>query len=141
MLFIFSCDKDGNITSLDELEQKEYYESEIFDEAHLDIYGKWELFDVTGGFSGGGHDFSPESYLQIVEYGIFGLLARDSIISSGRIVIPETGFDFLLIEFENSKGFGNPSDLLYLPKLISKDTLFLFPHCSDCFSYSYKRVE
>jgi len=38
MLFIFSCDKDGNITSLDELEQKEYYESEIFDEAHLDIY-------------------------------------------------------------------------------------------------------
>jgi len=137
----WSCEKDNEISILDELKQKEYYDAEIFEEEYLDIYGKWELIGLCGGFAGTCLDVSEGIYLQIVEYGVYGYFADDAIIRSGRIDIRETGSNFLLIEFKNLNVFGNGSIMLYSPKLEVKDTLVLFPQCNDCFIPSFKRAE
>jgi len=138
---IWSCEEDQHISCYDELKQKAYYESEIFEEAYMGIYGKWELYEVFGGFAGSSLDVSPENYLEFVKYGVYGFLESDSIISCGRVVISETDLNILLIDFENSAGANVPFDVLYSPRFVGKDTLILDPHCSDCFYYSYKRVK
>jgi len=133
LVLILGCEKDKWIS--DELKEKQYYEKEIFPVEYLDIYGNWELVEVYGGLAGTFQDFPPESYLQIVEYGIYGFLEGDSITRCGKIVILETEFDFLLIEFEDSTGHR----VRYAVSLKDEDTLELRNTCADCYTYSYKR--
>lgn len=68
--FFWSCEKDVSISSLCELEQNEYYDSEIFDKEYLDIYGRWELFLTIGGFVGQ-QEIPPGNFLQIIKYGVY----------------------------------------------------------------------
>jgi len=133
----WSFEKDQQIGSLDILNQKQYYDSEIFDEEHLGIYGKWELFEVSGGFAGNGHDFPAESYLEILKFGIYGFLVGDSIVSCGKIIIPEIEANVFAIAFEDSTRIGSPN----VVKFKGKDTLVLQPFCADCYEYSYVKIK
>jgi len=101
LIAAWSCNKDNIISSLNGLEQNEYYESEIFDKDYLHIYGKWESFLSVGGVVGA-QETPPENYLNIAQYGIYEFLEKDSIISYGKLVIPESEDSGFLLEFEDS---------------------------------------
>lgn len=137
LTLVWSCEKDISISSLCGFEQDEFYDAEIFGDDYLDIYGKWELLLVSGGFAGSGQDFPPESYLQIVEYGTYGFFEGDSIFSCGKIVIPERDDTRFLVEFENAY-FGDNEKYIQFE---GPDKLTLEAPCCDLFSYHYKRVE
>ena len=53
-----SCKKDSieKTSFLQELETTKYFDSEIFADSDLDIYGKWKLYDISGGITGDGCD-------------------------------------------------------------------------------------
>ena len=137
---MFSCEKDTDF-KLDAFQEDKYYDSEIFDESNLDIYGKWKLYGVSGGFSGGGHDLNFD-YLEVVKFGIYGFIRDGRLIEFGRIEINEQTSQGLLITFtpdENSEVFMYDSEKYV--NLSGNDTLSLDSPCCDRFNYHFKRIK
>ena len=140
---IFSCEKvPGNLDiKLDELPQDRYYESEIFDESNLDIYGKWELYDVSGGIHAGGHDLNFD-YLEVRKFGIYGFIRDGAVLELGSIHIDEQGNEALLITFKPDKNSGViMHDSEKFIHFFGIDTLSLDSPCCDRFNYHFKRVQ
>jgi len=136
MVIVWSCEKDNVISNLCGLEEDEYYDSEIFDDDHLHIYGKWELFSACGTIAGTCFDILPESYLYIEKYGIYGFLIGDSLVNCGRLTAQDAIPN--IIEFEN---FGDIQGRRYF-NFSGKDTLrFSSASYTDGIDYIYKRVE
>jgi len=111
---IFSCEKDSNMINfkLDEILEDKYYESEIFNESNLDVYGKWELYSVSGGIHGGGHTLNFD-YLEVHKFGIYGFIRNGRILEFGRININDQVNEDLLITFmpdDNSEVFMHDSE-------------------------------
>lgn len=134
------CEVDHLSPCSGESDRFKYYDAEILDEDATDLYGKWELYEVDGGFSGIGHEIPSNSFLELIEHGKYKFLEGNDMISCGRLVIIDTDLSKLLIQFENS-GDAIPTELPYTPQFISRDSLRLVGHCSDCFNYSYARVD
>ncbi len=69
---LLSCDKETIETksALSEIEGTTYFDSEIFSADYLKIYGKWRIFDISGGYVGAGYDLNFD-YLEIKKYGIY----------------------------------------------------------------------
>ena len=109
----FSCEKatDKIDFTMDEILEDKYYESEIFDESNLDIYGKWKLYSVSGGIHGDGHELNFD-YLEVHKFGIYGFIRDGSILEFGRININDQMNEDLLITFlpdDNSEDSANNS--------------------------------
>ena len=127
--------------TLDELQTDKYYESEIFDESNLDIYGKWELYGVSGGIHGNGHEINFD-FLEIHKYGIYGFVSDGKILEYGKIKVDEQTGEELLITFEpddNSEIFMYDSEKYF--NLSGNDTLNLDSPCCDRYNYHFKRIE
>jgi len=138
---IFSCEKNSDKIdfTLDELQEDKYYESEIFDESNLDIYGKWKLYSVSGGIHGGGHELNFD-YLELHKFGIYGFLNNGKILEYGKIHIDEQKSEELLITFkpdDNSEVFMQDSEK-YI-NFFGNDTLSLDSPCCDRFNYHFIR--
>ena len=140
-----SCDKDTieTPTTLKNLETTNYFDSEIFADPDLKIYGTWKLFTVSGGFSGTGHDLNFE-YLEIKKYGIYGFVNNDSLLEYGKISPAlQTANDIRLkVDFEKdekSSSFFTDTDKYV--EFIGSDTLNLNSPCCDRYNYHFKRVK
>ena len=140
-----SCDEDTIETpaTLQNLETTNYFDSEIFAEPDLKIYGTWKLFAVSGGFSGTGHDLNFE-YLEIKKYGIYGFVNNDSLLEYGKIspALQTTNDIRLKVDFEkDEKSNSFFSDTEKYLEFIGIDTLNLNSPCCDRYNYHFKRVK
>ena len=136
-----SCEKESDLVDyiIDGFTKDKYYDSEIFNENNLDIYGKWILYGVSGGIHGGGHEPNFD-YLKINSYGIYGFIRNDSVIEFGRIKIDEQTCVTLIITFEpdeNSETFMYDSEKY--ARLYGNDTLSLDSPCCDRYNYHFTR--
>lgn len=117
-----------------------YYEAEIFDEMNLPFYGTWQLFAVSGGIHGGGHELNFD-YLEIKRYGIYGFIGNSSILEYGQILIDEQTDETLLIRFQpdtESDQFMHDSEKYVL--FSGHDSLTLASPCCDRFNYHFERI-
>ncbi len=150
ILFIFvgginSCEKDTieMHPNLHKMETTKYFDTEIFAEHDLKIYGTWKLFAVSGGFSGGGHNLNFE-YIEIKEYGIYGLVRNDSLLEYGKISPAlQTANDIILkVDFEkDEKSNSFFTDREKYIEFDGNDTLNLNSPCCDRYNYHFERVK
>ena len=140
---LISCEKDPVQIDfvLEGFETETYYESEIFDETYCSLYGKWRLYEVSGGIHGGGH--TPNfDYLEIKKFGIYGFIRNDSILEYGRIIVDEQTKETLLIHFEpdaNSDVFMYDSEKYV--EFYEKGRLSLDSPCCDRYNYHFIRAK
>jgi len=82
---LLSCEKESNVRfHLDSIDSHKYYSEEIIPTDYQKIYGKWRLYKVSGGFHGTGYE--PDyDYLEIKNFGIYGLVRNDSLFEYGKI--------------------------------------------------------
>ncbi len=149
LIYLFipvSCEKVENLElHLDSIDSNEYYSEEIIPGNFLMIYGKWRLYDVSGGYSGEG--YNPDyDYMEIKNIGIYGLVRSDSLFEYGKIQLrssenyPEDYLPVALTpDFYGSKEAKmNPRErFLYLK---GKDSLNMISPCCDRYNYHYIRV-
>ena len=90
---LLSCETEENIKfHLNSIDSSTYYSDEIIPDDYKMIYGKWKLYDVSGGLSGGGHDPNYD-YLEIKSIGIFGIIKGDSLLEYGKIELLDDDHD------------------------------------------------
>lgn len=140
-----SCDNETvePVSVLDEYKTTKYFDSEIFSQHDLKIYGKWRLFDISGGLLGNGYDLNFD-YLEIKEYGIYGFVRKDSLLEYGKIspailTTNEIRLKVNLDKDENSNSFF--ADREKYVEFLGSDTLNLNSPCCDRFNYHFERVE
>jgi len=137
---ILSCEKDTGI-NLSEIREDNYYESEIFDNLYLDIYGKWKLYGVSGGIHGGGHDLNFD-YFEVHKFGIYGFIKNGRVLEYGRIEIDEQNSEDLLITFKpDDKSQVLMYDAEKNVSLPGNDTLTLNSPCCDRYNYHMARIK
>lgn len=140
-----SCEKETieTLPSFQNMRTTKYFDSEIFAEPDLRIYGTWELFAVSGGFSGTGHDLNFE-YLEIKKYGIYGFINNDSLLEYGKIspALQTASEIRLKVDFEKDKKSNSFfTDAEKYVEFIGNDTLNLNSPCCDRYNYHFKRVK
>ena len=153
LIFIFSvlinvfnsCDKNtiDTFSLLKEFETTKYFDSEIFAQTDLKIYGKWKVFDISGGIHGSGYGLNFD-YLEIKEYGIYGFVRNDSLLEYGKIApalqtANEIRLKVDLEKDENSNSFF--ADREKYVEFYGNDTLHLNSPCCDRFDYHFKRIK
>ena len=136
------CEKaDDNIKFfLDDFLIDRYYTDEIFDDQYLDIYGKWELSSISGGFFGIG--YQPNfNFLEIKEFGIYGFIRNDTLLEFGKILIDEQSTQQLKIRFLPDNSVENIFfyDAEKNVNLVEMDTLNLNSPCCDRYNYHFVR--
>jgi photosystem II stability/assembly factor-like uncharacterized protein len=125
----------------DTLSQNHYYSNEIFPQKYLDIYNRWVLTGISGGFTGQG--YKPDfDYMEIEKYGIYKLYRNDSLLHYGKIKIENESSDRLLISFIRDTSIGNISfyDMIKYVT-VSDSSLGLGAPCCDRYNYSFKSCD
>ena len=146
LLGFMSCEKETEINFLlDSIDSDEYYSQEIIPANYQMIYGKWKLHDISGGFSGTGHE--PDyDYLEIKSIGIYGLIKNNELFEYGKIELDtfdrntENLLQIKLIPIYHieQEPYMNPAEK-YID-LKGSDSLNLISPCCDMFNHHYKRV-
>lgn len=139
---ILSCGNKGPepVSEWDSIQPNKYYDTDILDS--IPIYGKWEVISTSGGKMGDGYD-KDFDYLLVKPNAIFGILRNDSLLTTGKIVIPPNTSQIPLISFDAEK----TTDILLLLSNINyrvefkSDTLNLFAGCCDNFNTHFKKVK
>lgn len=112
-------------------------ESAGFTQDYDGIYGKWEIRNISGGFTGRG--FIPKyDILEIDNKMQFSLFRNDTLVSKGKVSILEKTSEVLRIEM-----ISKSNDVNYLSGVknvrLSSDTLLLYDDCCDLYSYLFVR--
>ena len=142
---LYYCDQDTieTHTSLLEFRKTKYFDSEIFTEPYFRIYGKWKVFDISGGLHGSGYDLNFD-YLEVKEYGMFGFVRNDSLLEYGKIVpslqtADEIQLNVSFEKDENSNSFFGDREKYVV--FSGNDTLSLYSPCCDRFNYHFVRIK
>jgi hypothetical protein len=138
------CQKDQVYSYLDSVAADSYYSDEIIPSDYRKIYGEWQLYKISGGFSGDG--YTPDfDYLDIKPIGIYGLVRNDILFESGKIepfMFDSASSGFLQVKLIPVYSSGNPS--MYPPEkylhLRGTDSLDLISPCCDMYNYHFRRV-
>jgi hypothetical protein len=129
-------------TSLKDFEKTKYYDTEIFTYPTTNLYGRWELFSISGGFSGSG--YAPDfDFLEIKEYGIYGLVRNDSLLEFGKIAPALQPANDLYPKVNLEKDQKSESFFFDREKYIifsGLDTLNMNSPCCDRYDYHFKRM-
>ena len=128
---------------LNGVESTQYFDTEIFSEQDLKIYGTWKIFDISGGIHGNGYDVNFD-YLVIKRIGIYGFVRNDSLQEFGKIVPAHWNpHDLRLkVDFEKDENSGSFfSDRVKYIHYTGNDTLHLSSPCCDRFNYHFVRVK
>ncbi|MBI9035507.1 MAG: hypothetical protein JEZ03_13655 [Bacteroidales bacterium] len=127
-------------TYFESLDSTFYYSNEIFSDQHLDIYGKWKLFKINGGWSGDGMDLNFD-YLLTKPFGIYAIIRNDSVLTVGNIENSEQTNQFLKIELKSDSIFvENPlHETMLYADLSKSDTLLLQAGFYDGYDYHFVR--
>jgi hypothetical protein len=136
-----SCEKKTDTVEyiIDSFATDRYYSGEIFNVAYLDIYHKWRLYGISGGFHGGGHDPNFD-FLKINRYGIYSFIRNDSTLEYGKIIVHQQTDNLLLISLEpddDSETFMYDSEKYV--NFYGSDTLSLDSPCCDRYNYHFTR--
>jgi hypothetical protein len=145
---LLSCKKEDNSFRfhLDSINKNKYYIKEIIPTNYLNIYGKWKLYKISGGFSGNGYE--PDyDFLEIKRIGIYGLVKNDSLFEYGRIELDT--FDYRIKEFLQIKlvsdYYSGLNPRMSPPEMYidlkGTDTLNLISSWIDMYDYHYIRVK
>jgi len=142
LLLITGCKKDNELLSIAKFVPKQqYYEQEIFEQQNQAIYGKWKYLYKTGGI--GGITYGPEyDYLEVIKYGIYGIIDDHNIKEMGKIVIDRQDNQGILIQFIPDKEYW--TKYFYIDKWVGfqgDDTLTLCDNMADGYIDYYKRVK
>ena len=128
---------------LDEVESTQYFDTEIFSEQDLKIYGTWKIFDISGGIHGNGYEINFD-YLVIKKVGIYGFAKNDSLLEFGKIVPALWNPNDLRLKVDFEKDEQSDSFFTDTEKYVQfngNDTLHLNSPCCDRFNYHFERVE
>ena len=145
MIGLSNCERDEINYYLDSFNNNIYYQNEIIPEEYQNIYGKWRLIGISGGFSGTG--YKPDfDFLEIKRIGIYGLIKNDSVFEYGRIVLDTfdnatTSYLQITLNPDYHSGL-NP--YMYPPEKyldIRGDSLDMNSPCCDMFNYHFKRIK
>jgi hypothetical protein len=137
-----SCEKkEDKISIADHVTKTQYYDSEIFSETDQLIYGEWKYLFFSGGFSGG--TFKPTyDYLDVVPYGIYGIITEHKIKEIGRIMVNTQENTGTLISFFSDPIYRTDTQLIQRQiGFIGNDTLVLWDMMFDGYFSYYKRVK
>jgi hypothetical protein len=128
--------------TLEHLKSNEYYQSEIFSQNYLDIYGRWKLFDISGGFTGSGHELDFD-ILEVKKYGIYGIIRNEDVLEYGKIRTDALPVDSRLrVYFEKDEKAGTyMGDNEKFVSFSGKDTLHLNSPCCDRYNYHFVRIK
>lgn len=116
-----------------------YYWHEIFDDAYIELYGKWKLGSISGGITGGGHDPNFK-YLLIYKYGIYQFISGDTLMEFGKVLVDEQTTELLRISLQpdaSSSTFFHDSEKYV--ELTGDDQLNLISPCCDRYNYHFVR--
>ncbi len=143
LLFTIGCKHQNDLPSLrNSLPKDHYYPAEIFNGDNAKIYGKWKFLYKQGGF--GGWFLDPTfDFLEIVPFGIYGIIDNDAIQLTGKIQIDQQNQNGTLIELIPDNSHNANPDYLFMPKSVwlwGPDTLILFDLCADCYADVFKRI-
>ncbi|MCK9291235.1 MAG: hypothetical protein WCR58_06660 [Bacteroidales bacterium] len=147
LLGFLSCKKESNVSfHLDAINSDKYYSTEIIPTAYQKIYGKWRLYNVSGGIHGTGYD--PDfDFLEIKSIGIYGLIRNDSLFEYGKIELhtfDNNTKDFLQLRLISDYYIGLNPYMQFPEKYIylkGTDSLDLIAPCCDMYDYHYKRIK
>ena len=111
----------------------------------INIVGKWEIKQISGGFAG--KTYVPNfKYLTIKADGEFGFYSDSLEIANGTITVDKNPDNELILKFNLDKSY--PLSVVnmstYFAKsiqLLDADTLILEDPCCDLFSYAFKKVK
>ena len=138
-----ACKYSSNeVSVLDYVYKTKYYQSEIFNSNNLALYGKWHFNYYTGSIAGGTYEPTYD-YLEIVKFGIFGIIKNDSIKQFGRILINKQDSTQTKISFFDDSNFCL-TDYQLNQRVVSfkgNDTLILWDGMVDGYFYYYYRVK
>jgi hypothetical protein len=143
---IFTACNEENIEIpqvLDGVESTQYFDTEIFSEQNLKIYGTWKIFDISGGIHGKGYAVNFD-YLLIKRIGIYGFVRNDSLLEFGKIVPAQWNPNDLRLKVDFEKDEQSGSFFTDTEKYVhytGNDTLHLSSPCCDRFNYHFERVK
>lgn len=154
LLFVFvlavtvfhSCETEPVETpsTLQGVKLTKYFDAEVFAAPDLKIYGKWEIFAISGGFAGTGYEPDFE-FLEIKEFGIYGFAINDSLLEYGKVSPagdPLMNSVGLKVSFEKDESSGLFfTDPIKYVVFSGADTMHLNSSCCDRYNYHFKRVE
>lgn len=144
LLGLLGCDENNVNGPLDALDCAAYYESEIMGATSLEIYGKWNLVDISGGFSGSGYE--PDfDFLEFKKFGIYGLVRNDTLFEYGKVALetfdpnqPEALQIRLIPEwYAGTNPYMQPEKYVVLNGL---DSLALLSPCCDMYNYHFRKI-
>jgi hypothetical protein len=145
VLGISGCERDDTVYFLEAFNDNKYYSDEIIPKDYQQIYGKWKLTGISGGFHGSGYE--PDfDFLEIRSIGIYGLIRHDSIFEYGRIEVDtfDIGSVNLLKIILNPDYYKGSHPYFFPPEKyvdISRDSLALYSPCCDMFNFHFKRIK
>lgn len=144
---LLSCEKDDSSKShLDSITSSKYYAYEIIPTDYHAIYGKWKLFNVSGGFAGTGYE--PDyDYLEIKSIGIYGLIKNGCLFEYGKIELDT--FDFKTKQYLQIKlipNYYNGLNPMMHPQeryveIKRGDTLNLISPCCDMYDFHFIEIK
>lgn len=125
------------------LPAKLYSASDKLANQHPSVYGRWEVYATSGGFTGAGYPADFE-YLLLKPNGIFGIIRNDSLVSFGKISVNELTATEVSVSFvPDKKAHSQAIQILLDPqkyiRLTDKDSLHLEAPCCDRFNTHLKR--
>ena len=93
---LIACEKrEDKILISDLVSKTQYYDYEIFNEENLKIYGKWKF--ISGGFVG--KSDPGYEYLEVIPFGIYGLITNNEVKEYGQIVVVKQEEDVTIVDF------------------------------------------
>jgi hypothetical protein len=137
-----SCEKnEDKILIANHVTKTQYYDSEIFSETNQLIYGKWKFLSTSGGFAGG--TFEPYyDYLEVVTYGIYGIITNNKIKAIGKLIVDKQDNTRTVISFFPDAKYRTDTELIQKQlRFIGNDTILLSDMMYDGYSSIYKRVK
>lgn len=144
LVALTSCEKGIELyeSDLSTLETTKYFESEIFSVNDQNIYGKWRIESISGGFSGQGYE--PDfDYLMIKKYGIYAFVRNGKVLEFGKIVTvqPEEGETMLKINLvKDPKSDSFFYDREKYVEFSGDDIMNLISPPADRYNYHFERV-
>ena len=146
LLALSGCAENNGVTlHLNDIDETAYHSKEIIPVKYSALYGKWKLVSVSGGFSGDGIEPNFD-YLEIKEYGIYGLVRGDELFEYGKVELDTFDIDradVLQLRFvpESISGSGpamSPPEKYV--ELRESQILDLNAPCCDMYNFHFKKA-
>ncbi len=91
LFLALSCSKDGDIRTT-------YYPDEVITDPYMDLYQRWTLAEISGGFSGQGMPFDANTVLEFMPFGRYFIDINGVEVEKGKVdVIRQTDKELVVV--------------------------------------------